>query len=89
MDDKSLKPFAFALVQVLVVGAAQEDARHVGRGEDVRQAVLPLLAQFQKDGKFKPLFDAIRSVLGPDWEPSGAWKDKILEYGAVLLEDDK
>lgn len=77
MDEKQIKAFTRGLAFVYVVGAARQDAEDQHKGEALKSAITPLLAQFKKDGQARPVFDAIRSVLGEDWEPTGEWAAAI------------
>lgn len=67
-----------SLALVYVVGAAREDAHSRGLDEPLRQKMIPLIAQFRKDGIIGPLFDGVKEVLGQDWTPQGHWADAIL-----------
>lgn len=65
-----------------VVGAARDDATAQGKFEQLKQEMLPLIAQFRKDGQPKPLLLGIRRVLGEDWLPQGEWAEfleKLME----------
>lgn len=73
-DDKS---FTAALAIAYVMGAARAEATARGVDEKLRQEVLPLIAQFRRDGLLTPLFAAIKRVLGDDWEPQDEWADAI------------
>ena len=66
----------------MVVGAAREEAAAQGKFEQLRQEMLPLIAQFRKDGHPKPLMLGIRRVLGDGWIPQDEWA----EYLEKLME---
>jgi len=83
------RQMSIAMVQVLIIGAARQDAQHTGRFHEMQSVLVPLLPAYKKDGKFKPLWDAIRGVLGERWEPAGQWAEQIVLMGEPLLADDQ
>ena len=82
-DDKS---FTAALAIAYVMGAARAEATARGVDEKLRQEVLPLIAQFRRDGLLTPLFAAIKRVLGDNWEPQDEWAEAIRK---ILPQEDK
>lgn len=77
VDEKQSKALAAGLALTYVVGAARQDADAQHKGIALRAAVMPVLAQFKKDGQARPVVEAIQSVLGQDWEPTGEWAAAI------------
>lgn len=62
-----------------VMAAAMSDAYALGKGEALKQRMLPLVKQFRKDGIVAPLAEAIRSELGEGWAPSGKFAEAIVK----------
>lgn len=72
--------FADALAFTMYLGAANWDGTPVQRTA-LRRTVLPLLPQFKLDGDTGPVERAVRTVMGPEWAPSGDWADLLVSCG--------
>lgn len=65
------------LILGYTIAAAMEDAYALGKGDDLRRQMLPLMKQFRRDGIASPLIAEISRLLGDDWRPSGRFADRI------------
>lgn len=79
-----MSEFNKSLAVTMFVGAARAEATARGQFQNLNQAVLPVTAQFRKDGRAGPIVEACLSVLGEDWSPGAEWA----EYIVALLKEE-
>ena len=56
---------------IYTLSGATQDAATAGKLAEFQEAVREPMAQFRINGHVRPVYAAMRSVLGEDWELSG------------------
>lgn len=79
------------LYLTLYIAAARADC--VGdpeKASQLKSRVLPALGRYRVgDLSENEMFHLVDEVMGPDWEPSGAWKDHLDSLGFERAEHGK